>query len=207
MLIPNHPHDERLSALASTDDDAVADAELSSHVASCVRCTGVVSELRAIRGSLADLPDLQPSRPLRLLPEVADDVAPTGPADRLAGLVRRLFGPALAAGAAIAMVGVVGTTAPAMTDSLFQNIGTSLSAEGELRDAAGGIESFESEAPAAAPGDGATTYGSEDAGQQTDELRADAPAERSPWPMVAFTGVAIIIGAVMLRWILVPRAG
>ena len=35
MLIPNHPHDERLSALASGDPEAVADSALSEHVASC----------------------------------------------------------------------------------------------------------------------------------------------------------------------------
>jgi hypothetical protein len=33
------------------------------------------------------------------------------------------------------------------------------------------------------------------------------PAERSPWPMVLFTGVALMIGAALLRWIVVPRAG
>jgi hypothetical protein len=33
------------------------------------------------------------------------------------------------------------------------------------------------------------------------------PAERSPWPMVLFTGVALMLGAALLRWIVVPRAG
>ena len=32
-------------------------------------------------------------------------------------------------------------------------------------------------------------------------------AERSPWPMVLFAGIALIIAALVLRWILVPRAG
>jgi hypothetical protein len=32
-------------------------------------------------------------------------------------------------------------------------------------------------------------------------------AERSPWPMVLFAGVALMIAALVLRWILVPRAG
>ena len=48
-------------------------------------------------------------------------------------------------------------------------------------------------------------------GDSTDEGAApeitQAPAERSPWPMVLFAGVALMIGATLLRWILVPRAG
>ena len=36
---------------------------------------------------------------------------------------------------------------------------------------------------------------------------APAPAERSPWPMVLFTGVALMVAAALLRWILAPRAG
>ena len=42
MLIPNHPHDERLAALASADPDAVADTRLRSHVSSCNRCAALV---------------------------------------------------------------------------------------------------------------------------------------------------------------------
>ncbi len=37
--------------------------------------------------------------------------------------------------------------------------------------------------------------------------RETLTVERSPWPMVLFTGVALMIGALLLRWILVPRAG
>jgi hypothetical protein len=33
------------------------------------------------------------------------------------------------------------------------------------------------------------------------------PAERSPWPMVLFSGVALLVVALLLRWIVVPRAG
>lgn len=212
MLIPNHPDDERLSALAEADPEAVGDEGLTSHIASCTRCAGLVDELGMLRASLAELPDLRPSRPLRLLPEVAEEPAVAGPADRLADFVRRLFGPALTAGAAIAMIGLVGTTVGPTMDQLFQNVGTTMSAVGERAGDAGGIESFESAAPAMGPGDGAagqdfesddgaTTNGSEELAYR------EPPAERSPWPMVLFTGVAIVIGALMLRWILVPRAG
>ena len=76
MLIPNHPDDERLSALASGDPEAAADAALTEHVASCIRCTDTVAELGALRASLAELPDLQPHRPLQLLPPVAEPRRP-----------------------------------------------------------------------------------------------------------------------------------
>ena len=109
MLIPNHPDDERLSALASSDPEAAADATLTEHVASCMRCTDTVAELGALRASLAELPDLQPDRPLQLLPPVADTPAR---ADRVGGWARRFFAPMLTAGAALALVGLVGTTVP-----------------------------------------------------------------------------------------------
>jgi hypothetical protein len=32
-------------------------------------------------------------------------------------------------------------------------------------------------------------------------------AERPIWPMLLFAGIAILVGASLLRWILVPRAG
>ena len=82
MLIPNHPNDERLSALASRETDATADATLTAHVSTCPRCTDLVTELGALRAALADLPDLAPSRPLLLLPPV--EAAPAGPGRSLA---------------------------------------------------------------------------------------------------------------------------
>ena len=113
MLIPNHPNDERLSALASRETDATADATLTAHVSSCSRCTDLVNELGALRAALADLPDVAPSRPLRLLPPV--EAAPAGAADRLGGWARRFFAPVLASGAALALVGLIGTAAPALS--------------------------------------------------------------------------------------------
>jgi hypothetical protein len=216
MLIPNHPHDERLSALASADDDAVADAELTSHVDSCVRCADLVAELGVLRASLSDLPDLRPQRPLRLLPDVADP-SPATPADRLAGWARRFFGPALTAGAAIAMVGLVGTAAPAL-DGM---------AGGAAPFGGGDSAGREAEEPASLATDelaaetwrvttdhevggneaeGPSTYDTGEDGSEAFTTQSD-PFERSPWPMVLFSGVALIIGALMLRWILVPRAG
>jgi hypothetical protein len=241
MLNAPHPDDERLSALASRDDDAVADAALASHVTACVRCTDLVNELGALRTSLAELPDLRPSRPLRLLPAEADAPVAAG----AAGWIRRLFAPALTVGAALAMVGLVGTTTPVLDGAaggaatgIFEDVGEAL----EGGDGDSNYETLSSagdgNAPAAEPGaererDFSSAAAqvpeeaaaSESANQQdsmTDEdrlqatalpyatddeapLSSELPAERSPWPMVLFAGVALMVGAALLRWILAPR--
>lgn len=216
MFIPNHPHDERLSALASGDADAIADESLTSHVDLCARCTETVTELGALRVSLSELPDLRPSRPLRLLPAVTDAAdtagAPAGTADRLAGWVRRAFAPALTAGAALAMVGLVGTAAPA-----------AMQATGGGDAAAPGAQAEEAPGAEVAPlstdeGRAGTDTGQESDGGTVAQASADYSREdssealtglpdRSPWPMVLFSGVALVIAALLLRWIVVPRAG
>ena len=235
MLIPNHPHDERLAALAAGEADATADATLTDHVTSCIRCTGLIDELGALRAALADLPDVAPSRPLRLLPPV--EAAPASAADRLGGWARRFFAPVLASGAALALVGVIGTAAPSMSgqagspDSGGDNFGTvaqeeaaasELAAAAPSDAAAGGAPAAaESLRSAAEPltdnsefsAVTASPMAAFEAPEQTnDERELDAApttldAERSPWPMVLFAGVALMIAALVLRWILVPRAG
>jgi hypothetical protein len=252
MLIPNHPNDERLSALASRETDATADATLTAHVASCHRCTELVNELDALRAALADLPDLAPSRPLRLLPLV--EAPSAGAADRLGGWARRFFAPVLASGAALALVGTIGTAAPGLSGMAQSGAApsepahalqvpagepaASAAADGAPESAASNApdESAASAAPAGAaadsPASGETrgaedlatpnladsggvtaveepssdpsTLGFDDADQPS---RDTLTVERSPWPMVLFTGVALMIGALLLRWILVPRAG
>jgi len=238
MLNTNHPDDELLSALASHDADATADASLTDHVASCTRCTALVDEFGAIRAILAELPDLQPNRPLRLLPDVPDSRT-----DRIGGWARRAFGPVLAAGAALALVGVVGTTAPNLTAMSGSAAAPSAEADDAIASAAAGyaVESAEegnaaesvdaaeapeqegaartSQVPLGAAGqtsapsvtrDGINSFSGEDSQGEEDETWAAArPAsgERSPWPMVLFTGVALMVAAGLLRWILVPRAG
>jgi anti-sigma factor RsiW len=234
MLIPNHPHDERLSALASGDPEAVADSTLSEHVGSCARCTDTVAELGALRASLAELPDLRPQRPLQLLPPVTD-TAPSR-VDRIGGWARRFFAPVLTAGAAVAMVGLVGTTAPLLGGVASQalpggdsaeegaaapaddtrsrlahgedSVATPETAAATTDQADGGSEGY----AAADPTDVAEPLGTDDGGMErsggdTDMGREALAAERSIWPMVLFTGVAIMVAAALLRWILVPRAG
>ena len=226
MLIPNHPDDERLSALASRDDDATADAALTSHVSTCVRCTETLTELGALRASLAELPDLVPSRPLRLLPPVAD--APAAGSQR--GWIRRLFAPAMTAGAALAMVGVIGTASPAFQGMASSGGDSALEAAGGEEPASSFAQVMRSSDAYQQPGQGGEPAGAEESpedasvdsggrplaressdqfavGEGDDDGRTTLPAERSPWPMVLFTGVALMVGAALLRWILVPRAG
>ncbi|HSI99054.1 MAG TPA: hypothetical protein VLA59_01575 [Patescibacteria group bacterium] len=212
MLNQHHPDDERLSALASRDDDATAEVALVSHVESCARCTDLVTELGALRMSLAELPDLRPHRPLQLVPPVADDHLTDG----AAGWIRRFFAPALTAGAALAMVGLIGTATPALDGMAAggdEGVGSNLeAAPGAEADGAG----RENEVPAAsdatlgaAEGEGGVAAQESEADdfERVETFDRDLPAERSPWPMVLFTGVALMIGAALLRWILVPRAG
>jgi hypothetical protein len=229
MLIPNHPADERLSALASRDRDAVEDAALTAHVPDCTRCTAVLDELNGLRLALSDLPDLAPDRPLRLLPPVEADREPT---DRLTGWARRFFAPVLASGAAVALVGLIGTTglgpsaqqgsAPANDSATELSNESAASAEVFGAPDAGGEDagSGGSAAGGAAPSEAVEEQGGDGAARTSadefspfvsddDGRTGPSPLEsqRSPWPMVLFAGVAIMIGAVLLRWILVPRAG
>ena len=88
MQHPTHPDDERLAALAGGDPEVASDAALRAHVDSCDRCADIVRELGSLRTALAELPDLVPSRPLQLLPPVAEPRAAAR-----GGWLRRLAGP------------------------------------------------------------------------------------------------------------------
>jgi len=207
MLIPNHPDDARLSALASQEADAVTDTALTSHVKGCAPCTSMLEELGALRAHLAELPDLVPHRPLRLLPD-----APATP-DRLGLWVRKVFGPVMAAGAALALVGMVGTVAPNLSSQAGSapmegaaSAGDQTLGRSSLQPAAGGVESLSSDGGRLDNGGEAAEAPDPDSGDnEVSALRVDA--ERSPWPMVLFAGIAVLVAAAMLRWILVPRAG
>lgn len=209
MLTPNHPADERLSALASHDPDAVDDAGLTEHVAACPRCTATLDELTSLRLALTELPDLAPDRPLRLLP--AADAAPAAE-DRVSARVRRFFTPVLASGAAVALVGLIGTTGVVPGAQQGGAPGRDGAAELEAMESADALfDSGGGDTTAAAPSVGVAG----DSGAQVsreaeeDDGRTGLPpfaSQRSPWPMVLFAGVAIMVGALLLRWILVPRA-
>jgi hypothetical protein len=219
MLIPNHPDDERLSALASGDPEAVADAVLSEHIASCIRCTDTVAELGALRASLAELPDVRPHRPLQLLPPVADTPAR---ADRVGGWARRFFAPMLTAGAALALVGVVGTASPLLGGMASSGAAPSEAATADSADR-NGVETTDGANVGAPEAAGAGAAASEEPEQMRPLRSEDGSApqaysggdagaftptdDRPLWPMLLFAGVALMIAAALLRWILVPRAG
>lgn len=247
MQPKNHPDDERLAALAGADPEATGDSALSAHLATCDRCSEIVVDLRGLRAALAELPDLVPSRRLRLLPPV-EDPTPAA-ADRLGGWVRRVFAPAMTAGAALALVGLIGTGLPSSSGDAGRLGVDRIAMPGEDEGAGGEPErALESEAAATdaasefgpqssavggvageADADGAEGGADSDSAEpkpnvfnyeepeQTEEAEAvSGPptdtgaipllAERSPWPMVLFSGVALMVGAVLLRWILAPRA-
>jgi hypothetical protein len=241
MLIPNHPHDERLAALASREPDALSDATLGAHVSSCARCTEVVDELAVLGSALAELPDIQPSRPLRLLPAV--DEAPAPMSDRLGGWARRFFAPVLASGAALTLVGAIGTAGPSLSGQQAGQPATGDVAQSEAAavvpsasepageepaaEAAGGAAATEEARTLASEGiDGDVAAGDDAGASQAAAAGGDSrasnapdegttfdltsgdevPAERSPWPMVLFAGVALMIAALLMRWILAPRA-
>lgn len=203
MIRADHPDDERLAALADHDPEAAADPALASHVADCARCAEVVSDLGVLRASLAELPDVAPPRPLRLVPDAEFEPAV---GDRLGGWVRRFFTPLVTAGAALALVGAVGTAVPAIDGMASGSAGEP--AMEMQRDAADGGDTGTAAEPLSSAADqgegGAEAFG---AGGAEDDALTTLPAERSPWPMVLFTGVALVAGILLLRWILVPRAG
>ncbi len=207
MLNANHPDDERLSALAAHDPDASDDETLTHHVSDCSRCADVVGELRGseprARGAS------------RCCPEPASAPASGGCSRTLRrrrGWVKRLFGPVMAAGAALALVGMVGTVSPSLSGSMAAG-----GAE-EHRVTATDSDAYARTSEAAAPAVGGESLGSGDGlqGEPPNEGEPDADnsstsgdvtdVERSIWPMLLFTGVAVLIGAALLRWILVPRA-
>jgi hypothetical protein len=121
MITRAHPDPERLAALAGGDPDALSDRELIAHLADCAACDGQVRDLKVLRTALAELPDLVPSRPLQLLPPVAEP----RPAAGWRITFRRAFAPLAVAGMVLLLVGGVGATGalgPADAGAFFQRL-------------------------------------------------------------------------------------
>jgi hypothetical protein len=214
-----HPDDERLAAYAGGDADAVADRALSEHLAACERCRPIVDELTLLRGALAALPDVAPSRPLRLIPPVAAAQERIGPREWL----RRLAVPAMAAGAGLALIGAVGVSGIVnqLSGRTADNAAVeqaSASDTAHLPGAAGSpAVGRESRAPA--PGDtlGGVAFG------QSSQPRSETPGTKStdgafapfgsgssgsqPWLTLLIVGVTVLGVAAVLRYSLAPRAG
>lgn len=154
MTTPAHPDPERLAALAGADPDALADRELEAHIAACESCGPQVRELSAMRAALAELPDIAPSRPLRLVPPVAEPAVSPG----WRTVFRRAFAPVAVAGMVLLLVGSVGVTGvlgPADAQELLGRFSLGASAP----------------APAEAP----ETYATDSAGNDSGALESAAP--------------------------------
>lgn len=216
VIISDHPGDELLSALADHDSEAIG-SPAAEHVAACAQCTAIVGEFSTLRIALGQLPDVAPPRPLRLLSPTSD--APSTPAG-LGPWIRRLFGPVMAGGAALALIGMIGTTTPFLSGAAagdsVQHERAVAQPESSKGPAAGGVDG---PALQASPGTQDSEYGTDNSAQPTPVQAPAGPSgeealggnvsaplpERSLWPMLLFAGVAMMVAAVLLRWILAPR--
>jgi len=209
-----HPSEERLAAFAGADPDATSDRELAFHVPACPRCQEVVADLVALRAALAELPDLAPSKPLRLLPAVIEP-RPTL-AQRMAGIAHRTFAPLLAAGAGLVLVGAVGgigslgapspASAPAGATPGADGGPAGMAEEtAQTPDMAG--ELFSTASPQydrLAPGGPAASRDD----HAVEELqRRPTESAPPPWAGLFVAGAALIGVALTLRFVVAPRAG
>jgi len=219
-----HPDDELLAAYAGGDADALADASLVAHLSVCDRCQPLVHELSLLRGALAELPDLIPSRPLRLIPPVP---APTARGSWL----RRLTAPAMAAGAGLVLVGAIGIGASADVSGLFGQAGAAFQNVGENLQGAGAPEgeataSDNAYVPGAVKGiptpTSNETRGSTDSAGPSEPPSTRSSGEASPvvaphptngssaeqpWLTLLIAGVGLFGVSTALRFSLSPRAG
>jgi hypothetical protein len=221
-----HPDDERLAAHASADREAVSDRELVAHLDGCDRCRPIVDELAILRDALALLPDIAPSRPLRLIPPVAEPAArPFGAREWL----RRLAAPAMAAGVGLVLVGAVG--ASGITGQFAAQLsgkaagGSTAQPESNASGVAGRPVAAPSGSPRLAPGtatDG-STYGHVSSPPRNLDSGGGASPPSSqgegafqplshsstdqPWLTFLIAGFGLFGISAILRYSLTPRAG
>jgi hypothetical protein len=220
-----HPDDERLAAYAGGDADALGDRALVDHLAACDRCRPIVDELSLLRGALAALPDLVPSRPLRLIPPVP--AAAPRAAGRLEWL-RRLAAPAMAAGAGLVLIGAVGASGIAAPLGGFAGLKAASRASFNATDTAGRPSAgTPAGSPLLVPGtetDG-SAYGSRSTPPRSlDSGGTASPAptatqregsvepvtsssDEQPWLTLLIAGVALFATSTVLRFSIAPRAG
>jgi anti-sigma factor RsiW len=223
-----HPDDELLAAYAGGDADALADGSLAAHLSGCDRCRPLVDELSLLRGALAELPDLAPSRPLRLIP-------PVPAAAVRSSWLRRLTAPAMAAGAGLVLVGAVGVGASGVVGGLLSAPGGAAPAAQE----AAGSQDAQSSDTAGVPAvgldgspsatSGRLDYGSSDnngsleprslsvspapshtpvvGGGDGTEHVSTTPSPEQPWLTLLIAGAGLFGISTALRLSLSPRAG
>jgi len=220
-----HPDDERLAAYAGGDPDVTGDATLVAHLATCDRCGPLVDELSLLRGALAELPDLIPAHPLRLIPPV-----PAPASISAGGWLRRLTAPAMAAGAGLVLVGAIGigTTSgffSQASSAMFENAGGNLQGAGAPESEATASDSAYMPGVKASPAATSNeTRGSTDSAgaskPPTAQMSPDASptgsdvtevnresSDEQPWLTLLIAGAAVFVTATALRFTISPRAG
>jgi anti-sigma factor RsiW len=207
MPYASHPDDERLAAYADGEADAMQDRALSVHIASCDRCAPIVDDLSALPSLLAALPDMVPSRPLRLLPRVPEPALQ--PARSGIGWLRRLAGPTFAAGSALVLVGAIGASgALSIIAGEASMAGPDRSSSEELGPAAQSTKE-----QASPPGTAIDASAGQVPASSADNTNRDGSAldlvtsSEAPWLMVLGAGLVLVLGSALLRFAIQPRAG
>lgn len=215
MQYSTHPTDDRLAEYAGADRDALADRELATHIGTCDRCAPIVDELSTLRLALAALPDIAPSRPLRLIPPLLE------PAPRRTGALdwlRRLAAPAMAAGAGLVLVGAVG--ASGLVGGLASKASDTTSMQ-ESSNGAGAPQAGGDHSPVPAlstdgeftgrtdtPRDNGSTGSVAPTPTPSVELHvADRSSGEQPWLTLVIAGFSLFGISAVLRYSLSPRAG
>ena len=198
----------------------------SAHLTACDRCRPLVDELSLLRGALAELPDLAPSRPLRLIPPVpapaatprAGLAAPSdrpghgrrsrarpGRSDRHRGNGRRwrLFGQAASGILENLSAGGPASEATASDKptarSRRQGIASADSNETE------GLDRLRRRSrPATAQFSPAAAPSGSDGTEQAEPV---SPSHEQPWLTLLIAGAAVFVTATALRFTISPRAG
>jgi hypothetical protein len=180
-----------------------------------------------LRAALAELPDLVPSRPLRLLPPVPE---PTQSAGWRIGL-RRAFAPLAVAGMVLLLVGGVGATGalgPADAGSFFQRIQFSApameAATGQPEETAADVGMAPDEAASPEGSRGQTGAIATDSPRAADASAAPAESlaemtagqdtsrdgdlamieDRAGWILAVLAGIGLLALALVLRRTAVP---
>lgn len=220
MHTASHPDDERLAAYAGGDADALNDRELVAHLSSCDRCRPLVDDLTMLRIALAALPDLAPSRPLRLIPPVPAAAAPRAGA---LGWLRRLAAPAMAAGAGLVLIGAIGVGSSGVVGDLVGKAMNFTAAEGALPSDGRAAPGAAPPSMAAVDSRDSAEYGtsgeprrlssgavpsptpsSDDAGR---EKATSTSSPEQPWLTLLIAGVALLGISTAVRFSVSPGAG
>ncbi len=236
--MPNdlHPHDERLAAYADRETDALRDRTLTEHVPGCARCRLVLDDLAALRSALAELPDLAPSRPLRLIPPVP---APASRGAAPVGWLRRLTAPVFAVGTGLVLIGAAGASGALNTFYQAASIGApeaNSSADLRASDTPPAVQATDNEyaegsaaqepdasvrgstdgsngrSPDASPGEltGAAASPSPSGKGSDPETAAPDSESTAAFPgfvLLLLAGIGLVAVAAIMRFTLQPRAG